>query len=648
MSGSREHPHPLTSQPLLAVPPSSSPTATAAAVVTTQSHPQYGPDHARGSGPNHFHYHDHHAFPPQDPFIPGGHPAARYPIGPVATSYALSQADPRFFSAQRHQSGVPAWRADSSEAAVKTPATPADPSSHPTWTSEAGAKRSSKRSRPESTDSGAQQDAVDDETKRTRGRPRLQTTDQTASERRRTQIRLAQRAYRSRKETAMNDLEGQVKRLKDSNTEIREAIQDLADCAGRYSHLIREMPELALHLQKLRNLAKRRKHSLQSEDSTSEDGQDNPEPIVKREDIANVPSSPIARKDNQPPHLLGGAVVTYQASLSQGQHIQSHSFDAFQDHPVSEYEVIAIPTAENASFAPNKIDLDAGFLQGIPWATQPQLSDFSPAQPGRFPVSAFGCRLHRHAKAKTAALINVTPPPTEGLLRAFGFSSLFESLEEARTRINNDNNEMMYNLQYSYYADGSTASNFQSRDQQGHPPESSSQFPSSTTYRPETTASRMPELRGKLLEICKAAQLPEPSSTIWDCDEVDLYFTQRGVALSGAVDLCNVQIHPLSFVQPNRNAQPQHGSGQVSSGHDGNSGAQFSLTQPRWNGTSASTFGGPIPPDLSSLPESELKMMRVDISKLLDNLAERTICFGRNMWFRPRDVDSAFWNAVSA
>lgn len=429
----------------------------------------------------------------------------------------------------------------------------------------------------------------------------------------------------------MNDLEGQVKRLKDSNTEIREAAQDLVDCAGQYSQLIRQMPDLALQLQKLRDLAKRRKHSLQSEDSSSEDGPDNPEPIIKREEVANAPSSPIARKENQPPHVLGGTAVAYETGLGQGQHLQSHSFSAFQDQAVSEYEVIAVPTAENASFAPNKIDLNAGFLQGIPWATQSQLGDFSTAQPGRFPVSAFGCRLHRHAKEKTTALINMRPPPTAGLLQAFGFSSLFESLEEARTRINNDfehsQNEMMYNLQFQYFADNGTASQFQNRDQQGHPPESSSQFPNSTT-----TAPRMPELRGKLLEICKAAQLPEPSSTMWDCDEVDLYFTQRGIALPAAGDTCDVRVHPLSFVQPDRNAQQQHGSGHAIGGHGGNNGAQFSPAQSRWNGSSASTFVGPIPPDLSSLPESEPKMMRVDISKLLDSKSCQSVA--RNPSFK--------------
>ncbi|KAH8692436.1 hypothetical protein BGW36DRAFT_387634 [Talaromyces proteolyticus] len=48
---------------------------------------------------------------------------------------------------------------------------------------------------------------------RKRGRPRLLTKDENAAERRRTQIRLAQRAYRSRKEATISSLNGRVAEL---------------------------------------------------------------------------------------------------------------------------------------------------------------------------------------------------------------------------------------------------------------------------------------------------------------------------------------------------------------------------------------------------------------------------------------------------
>ncbi|KXJ88416.1 hypothetical protein Micbo1qcDRAFT_166466 [Microdochium bolleyi] len=497
---------------------------------------------------------------------------------------------------------------------------------------------------------------MDDDVKRTRGRPRLQTTDQTASERRRTQIRLAQRAYRSRKETAMNDLEGQVKRLKDSNAEIREAIQELADCAGRYSNLINQMPELAEHLEKVRELTRRRKHSLQTEGSESEDGnnrniQDDAEAVIKSEETLDSPSSPITKVKSQPQHLVDDTMNTYGAGAGPSQHLQSHPFAAFQDHTASEYEVIAVPTTDNASFAPSKIDLNASFLHGISWTAQSHLGEFSVPQAGSLPVSGFGRRLHQHAKAKTAALINTSPPPTESLLHAFGFLSLFEPLEQARTRVNNElqqsHNAMMYGMQFPYFSDNGTASHFQNRDQQGHPP-SSSQYPSDATYRSETSANQMCELRGKLFEICKTAHLPLSRIAIWDCDEVDSYLRQRGVDLSGAADSCTIQLHALSIPHPDSHDHQQRGSGYIVDDHGGANGAPYELTQSPWDGLSTSTFGGPLPPpDISSLPQADLKVFAVDINKFLENLTSQTICLGRTVAFRPNDVNRAFWDAVS-
>ena len=52
-----------------------------------------------------------------------------------------------------------------------------------------------------------------EDSKKQRGRPRLDTQDETAADRRRTQIRLAQRAYRNRKETTISALKKRVGEL---------------------------------------------------------------------------------------------------------------------------------------------------------------------------------------------------------------------------------------------------------------------------------------------------------------------------------------------------------------------------------------------------------------------------------------------------
>lgn len=61
----------------------------------------------------------------------------------------------------------------------------------------------------------------------TRGRPRLDTMDRTAADRRRTQIRLAQRAYRHRKETAFSALEQRIDELEVAHRRLGENIREL-------------------------------------------------------------------------------------------------------------------------------------------------------------------------------------------------------------------------------------------------------------------------------------------------------------------------------------------------------------------------------------------------------------------------------------
>ena len=69
----------------------------------------------------------------------------------------------------------------------------------------------------------------DDGSRKQRGRPRLDTRDETAADRRRTQIRLAQRAYRHRKETTMTELRDKVAEMGDAIEEMDKLFRQLRD-----------------------------------------------------------------------------------------------------------------------------------------------------------------------------------------------------------------------------------------------------------------------------------------------------------------------------------------------------------------------------------------------------------------------------------
>ncbi|KAF2236059.1 hypothetical protein EV356DRAFT_498889 [Viridothelium virens] len=85
---------------------------------------------------------------------------------------------------------------------------------------------------------------VTNEDKRSRGRPRLDPQDETAAERRRTQIRLAQRAYRQRKETTITALKKHVSELQDTIGEMNKTFlrfSDMATNIGLAPEIVREL-----------------------------------------------------------------------------------------------------------------------------------------------------------------------------------------------------------------------------------------------------------------------------------------------------------------------------------------------------------------------------------------------------------------------
>ncbi|KAI8933677.1 hypothetical protein NX059_009395 [Plenodomus lindquistii] len=89
--------------------------------------------------------------------------------------------------------------------------------------------------------------SAEDETaggKKARGRPRVDTQDATAADRRRTQIRLAQRAYRQRKETTIASLKNQSSQLHSIIEQMNKIFGRLNESAIK-SGLLQLNPELA-------------------------------------------------------------------------------------------------------------------------------------------------------------------------------------------------------------------------------------------------------------------------------------------------------------------------------------------------------------------------------------------------------------------
>ncbi|CAK7262571.1 hypothetical protein SEPCBS119000_000027 [Sporothrix epigloea] len=96
-------------------------------------------------------------------------------------------------------------------------------------------------------DEGNDGDEPEEGKRRARGRPRIDISDVSAADRRRTQIRLAQRAYRNRKENAIVSLEKRVEVLKEANEAMSNAFMALHDYAIEHG-LLDAHPGLARQL----------------------------------------------------------------------------------------------------------------------------------------------------------------------------------------------------------------------------------------------------------------------------------------------------------------------------------------------------------------------------------------------------------------
>ncbi|KAL1647758.1 hypothetical protein SLS58_002559 [Diplodia intermedia] len=127
--------------------------------------------------------------------------------------------------------------------------------------------------------------------KKQRGRPKVDTQDETAADRRRTQIRLAQRAYRQRKEMTISSLQKQVEQLQSVIDGMNNSFLHFNDQAMA-SDIFALRPHLASELRSTTeafvNLSKTAK-TVETEDER-EDSQEASDPSTTPQKAAAVPN----------------------------------------------------------------------------------------------------------------------------------------------------------------------------------------------------------------------------------------------------------------------------------------------------------------------------------------------------------------------
>ncbi|KAI0595179.1 hypothetical protein F4775DRAFT_570466 [Biscogniauxia sp. FL1348] len=400
-------------------------------------------------------------------------------------------------------------------------------------------------------------DEPEEETKRARGRPRLDTTDQTPSERRRTQIRLAQRAYRNRKETAITDLEAKVNGLKEANQEIRSAYQSILDFATQ-NGIVSQVPEFGRQLQNFQDLLVKKAaeaKSPKSNDDTSPerdlaDEADREIPVTRKTSKSTTGSwsnqpRTMVLKSNQPKPAYAGTMVSHEPA-SQDPQPPASKPEISSGHGPAQYDIITQPTSENASFASN-MAFDLSFLDASSFTT----SMHSPWNPLPMPGStatsewAFSRRLHRRATERAVTILMSPNPNPVVINRAFGFVRLFETIEQIRNRLlsvlSRMKDEPLNTWKMPFHNVGGAGTHYASKDGVPNAYLDAAPFVNNG-YGMGPFGESVMRVRDGLLSSSQYVSKPGWEGTWFDAYEVETYLMHNGIILHVTADIQTIDL----------------------------------------------------------------------------------------------------------
>ncbi|CAN8097886.1 unnamed protein product [Discula destructiva] len=523
-------------------------------------------------------------------------------------------------------------------------------------------------------DEGGDENA-DEKSARVKGRPRLDegTKDQTAADRRRTQIRLAQRAYRSRKENAIQNLEKEVQSLHATNEEMSNAFMKLQDYA--VSHGILEMlpgfaRELRSTMEKFLTLARRSSESGSGRDSHAGSpglelgvsGEDKP-PRSQKDKL----SSPEATKAVPMPNISSSvwgytfepeAEIDPALTMTDRSMPDTHQLTTISQAPVG-YE-ITMPTLNNNnnnnnSFAFDTQGLESFFSQDsstppaltttTPTLTPPSISRYLYPLPlpstMSFTEATFGRRLQRVALESGYQLITMANPPKARYAKAFGFCLLFEPADKIRARlrrgIERTRHESLNHWASPFWALGgagqrqprqSDTNNDNDNDEcvgnRGTADVAKHAF--GTNFGLGPFDARTADARDTRLDPSMRIVLPGFQGEFFDPDEVEVYLQTRGVRIRPGQDFVTAEVDAAWFEDSEDTA--------------------------RWLGEdllgAARANEGLLALNASRevLLSAGKRIVTLDVGVLIRELVNRSVCLGRSPGFRPEDVNEAFWAAT--
>jgi hypothetical protein len=540
----------------------------------------------------------------------------------------------------------------------------------------------------------------EEDSKRQRGRPRLDTQDETAADRRRTQIRLAQRAYRHRKETTISALKKRVSELEHTIEKMNKSFLEFHDNAID-SGLVLSNPSLTQQLKattaEFVSLAK-----LASIDSDHE------------EEAANIAELEHSNKTESSSNKLDYQNFGQSQDSAGDQYTLGFGF-TFDENDGSDADVEELPqyiptdtstsgalvetndSLKEWSFISDYQQLNAevhiptfNFENLLPPIQKPLKA--SVPYTYSFQETTFARRLHRLCLERAFRVLTNPDIDPEYIKRAFRFSFSFSNRRRMLARfqelLKRKAGESLENWNVPFFHIGGAGTHFPRLDAQGkpiYPPNIFSParafgplaLPTAETPRDEATIEQLLESLG--------------FGGVWfDSHDVEGYLRTKGIHLDGQSSF--VEIDPLVIER----APPLllHSSSSTTSSTSGASpirspatpiqntpqqitdtsyfqelpdpyGSDSLLFPPRdklleydvpFGGAGGSRADGhrwpSLPPSPGHTPSFQEMLQRtpqpvtVDVSKLLERIVDGSACLGRAPGFRRKDIDNALVMAL--
>ena len=314
----------------------------------------------------------------------------------------------------------------------------------------------------------------DDNSKKQRGRPRLDTRDETAADRRRTQIRLAQRAYRRRKETTISALSKRVSELEGTISLMNTTFLDFCDNtieAGllalkpNFSEQLKEATERFAALSKASAVTSDHEEEAIAELTMSPPCSYSPE------------QQPTAKTDT--PHLHD-PIVAYPLGyeiLHGGDTREAEEMaDQVLPEPSSDFDMMQSKTEEWSRMAGDLYDANAfpsqEDIQAMLSRVEKPLKTSTPYTYS-FQETTFARRLHRYT-LETAYRMLTSPDLDPGWVErtfrfTFSFTNKKQMLKRFQEVLKRKAGASLENWHLPFFRVGGAGTHFPRRDDQGNP-----------------------------------------------------------------------------------------------------------------------------------------------------------------------------------